>query len=179
MRNRQLVPIWEDVSWPNFSPVYREMMQMLNDFGGLRGATHSQVEMPPHTDAEETDTHFLLSVDLPGVNKNDIIINYNNNQLFITAKRLENRQGKNGKMHIQERYEGEFKRSLTLPENIDVEKIEACYDDGVLRVSIPKTEGSKSRSIEIKEGKTGIFDRLLGRKDKSLDEKNAKPAKVA
>ncbi len=162
MRNRQLTPLWEESLL--VSPLHREIARFFNDVSSA--ATDSVSAMVPRTDAEETDSHYLLSFDLPGVDKDNIDIECNNNQLVVSATRAEDKQTKDGKMHISERYVGEFKRTLKLPESIDIDKMEACYHNGVLRISVPKAESVRPRRIEIKEGKNSIFDRLLNRKEK-------------
>lgn len=103
----------------------------------------------PFCDTDETDSHYLLSFDLPGVKKNDVKIELTDNQLSIAGER----KGESKRKESSERFYGSFYRSFTLPSNVDPEKIEASFEDGVLQISIPKTQISPGKQIPIKEGK--------------------------
>lgn len=103
----------------------------------------------PFCDTDETDSHYLLSFDLPGVKKNDVKIELTDNQLSIAGER----KGESKRKESSERFYGSFYRSFTLPSNVDPDKIEASFEDGVLQISIPKTQISPGKQIPIKEGK--------------------------
>lgn len=106
-------------------------------------------EFVPACDVEETDSHYLLAFDLPGVKKEDVKIELRDNQLSISGERREDVKGRLSR----ERSYGLFTRSFTLPSNVNSEKLEANYENGVLQVVIPKTAVSHTRQISIKEGK--------------------------
>ncbi|GAB4221929.1 MAG: Hsp20/alpha crystallin family protein [Francisella sp.] len=100
-------------------------------------------------DITEDESSYNISADLAGVEEKDINIELDKNKLYIKAKR-ENLH-KDKKHHIQERYYGEFQRIITLPDNIDSDKIEAKYKNGVLNVKIPKKEKDNTvKKIAIK-----------------------------
>lgn len=120
-----------------FSPV--------NDFFPVQ----EELSFAPPCDVEETNSHYLLSFDLPGVKKEDMKIDLRDNQLTISGERKEETKG----AVSRERYCGSFCRSFTLPANAKAEKIEANYQNGVLQVAIPKTEITVGKQIPIKEGK--------------------------
>lgn len=121
--------------------------QMFEDFFNMpmRGSSMFEKGYAPFCDCEETSTHYLVSFDLPGVKKDDVKIDLNNNQLTISGER-KSRQG-------HESHYGSFYQSFTLPANIDPEQIEANFENGVLQIAIPKTKTSTGKQILIKEGK--------------------------
>jgi len=121
----------------------------------------------PVFDLEELDDHYVLSVDLPGLDKEDIKVECSNNQLVISGERKESNKRGNRR---SERTYGFFQRSFTLPEGVKLEEIVAEYRDGVLQVAVPKTQEAHSREIKIGEPKPGFFDRLLGRDPSKVEE---------
>lgn len=103
----------------------------------------------------EKDTHYVLSLDVPGVSKSDISLETKEGQLKIVARR-KNRFSDNEKPNM------EYERTFTLPEGTDESKIEARCENGVLAIAIPKKEEIAPRKIEISEGKKdGLWGRLL------------------
>jgi len=123
-----------------------------------------KVEISPPCDLEDTEGHYLFALDLPGINKDDIQIDISGNQLTISGERQEEkRQDKDSQRYVERRY-GSFTRSFTLPSEVDADKVEANYDNGVLRIAVPKTEKTKRSHIKISSGKSGVFAKLLGGK---------------
>jgi HSP20 family protein len=105
----------------------------------------------PSVDIEEDAERYLITADLPGVDKENIDVKLDNGMLSIRGeKRTETETDKGGKHHRRERFHGTFARSFTLPDSIDADKVDATYKDGVLTLAIPKVETAKSRSIDIK-----------------------------
>ena len=113
----------------------------------------------PACDFSETDSHYLVSVDLPGMNKDDVNVEVREGMLTISGER----KSEHKEEGYQERYFGSFTRSFTLPKMAKVEEIEANFENGVLRLAIPKPESAKTpgKKIEIKEGKSSFFKNLL------------------
>jgi HSP20 family protein len=100
-------------------------------------------------DITEDDSAYHLSADLAGIEEKDIDIELDQGKLTIKAKR--EHVNKDKKHHIQERYYGEYQRTISLPDNIDGEKVSAKYKNGVLDISIPKKEKSETvKKISIK-----------------------------
>lgn len=92
-------------------------------------------------DMHETDKDYQLSVDIPGMDRKDIKVTAENNALVIEGERKEEKEDKkNGKYHFMERHFGSFRREMSIPSNADAEKIDAVYENGVLKVVIPKKE---------------------------------------
>jgi HSP20 family protein len=106
----------------------------------------------PAIDLMEENEQFVLRADLPGVDENDVKVELEDNVLTISGERAsEHEERKEGQYRI-ERASGRFVRSLTLPEGVDPEAIEAHFDKGVLEVRIPKPEQAGPRRVAIKVG---------------------------
>lgn len=107
----------------------------------------------PDVDVEETDEELMLTAELPGLDEKDVEIDVEGNTLTLRgAKKQEREEEKaNGdrKMRIWERRYGEFSRFFTLPATVDVSKIHADFNKGLLTVHMPKTAESKGRRIAI------------------------------
>lgn len=103
------------------------------------------------TDIQETQKAYIAKVDLPGVDKKDIQMNYTNGTLNISCKKQDfnDHEDKDGNLLMSERNYGTMHRSYRLP-NVDQNKINAEYHDGVLKVTLPKTtETQSTNNIEI------------------------------
>lgn len=102
-------------------------------------------------DLKETDKDYLVEAELPGVNKKDINVDIDNNYLVINAKRDESVEENKENYVRRERHYGEFKRSFYI-DNVDQDKISASFENGVLKVALPKLvkDNSNKRKIDIK-----------------------------
>jgi len=108
-----------------------------------------EIEFEPPCDVTETDSHFFLNFDLPGVKKDEVKIDLRENQLCLCGERRSEHKG----ALSRERSYGSFARIFTLPQNVDINKIEANFENGVLQISLPKTTVTAGKPIPIKEGK--------------------------
>ena len=106
----------------------------------------------PAMDLVETDDHFVLRADLPGMKEEDVKIEFEDGTLTVSGERKAEHESKNEGYYRVERAFGTFSRSLTLPQGIDPEAVSASFTDGVLEVRIPKPEERKPRRIEIGAG---------------------------
>lgn len=109
----------------------------------------SEAVWAPRVDLAETSDNYQIHVDLPGMNRDDLKINYQDNQLTISGERRDELQKDAGDYVRVERSFGHFYRSFTLPKSINPDAISAEYDNGVLHITVPKAEESKPRQIEI------------------------------
>lgn len=101
-----------------------------------------------NTDIKETDTEYIVEADLPGVKKEDITLDYKDNNLIISAKR-ENEINEEKDNYIRrERSYGSFSRSFYI-DNVDKNSIEASFNDGQLRITLPKVNQSISDDSRI------------------------------
>lgn len=108
----------------------------------------------PEAEVVETEAGFRVMLEMPGTRAEDIDIGLEDNVLTISGeKRQEWSEGEEqGRWHLSERRYGRFSRSFVLPRDVDAERIEARFEDGVLHVSIPKSERARRRRIEIQRG---------------------------
>lgn len=104
----------------------------------------------PGIDISETEDQFLISAELPGMNKEDINISLENGRLSISGERKFEREEDGKTYHRVETRYGSFNRSFQLPDNVDEESIDATYSDGLLNISINKQEDKVKKQIEIK-----------------------------
>ena len=106
----------------------------------------------PATDLIESETHYVLRADLPGVSESDINVELNDNVLTISGERKSEREQTRSGYYRIERSSGSFRRSLRLPQGVDGDAISATFDKGVLEVSVPKPEQSKPHKVQITVG---------------------------
>lgn len=104
----------------------------------------------PRVDILDHDNDVEVQAALPGVKKEDLDVSVTNQAITIrTCTKEEKKEEAKGKYFRREIMHGEFQRTLSLPDNVDGEKAKASFKDGILKVTIPKTEKSKRKSIEI------------------------------
>lgn len=104
----------------------------------------------PKVDVLDHDNEIEVQAALPGVKKEDLEVSINNQTITIrSSTKEEKKEGEKGKYFRREISHGEFQRTLSLPNNVDGDKAKASFKDGILKVTIPKTEKSKRKSIEI------------------------------
>lgn len=108
----------------------------------------------PAMDLVETDEHFVLRADLPGLAEEDVTLEVEDNVLTVSGERKSEHETTKEGYHRVERAFGSFSRSLTLPEGVDAEAVTANFDRGVLEIRIPKPEQRKPRKISIGVGDT-------------------------
>lgn len=144
----------------SFDDLWKTDRQMIRQSGTFQ----------PHVDLHETDGFFLVSLDLPGIPEKDIKIDVQEGRLTVSGERVREEQKNDGLYRRFERSFGKFERAFQLPTNVDAEKIQARFENGVLEIMVPKAEALKARQIKIESGKSGgMFSRLLG--TKTVDEK--------
>lgn len=161
--NRSLSPLWD---------LRREMDKLFDDAWGLTQTSNNsdavEYDWNPVCDVEEGEDHYLMTVEMPGIPKDQIKIECIDNQLTISGERgresrnTQKEKEKEGYRYTERRY-GKFYRSFTLPVGVNADKVEANYEDGVLRLYVPKAESAKPRQIKIGSGNgPGLFGKLLG-----------------
>jgi len=127
-------------------PFFRSLDQFFGDEPSRRSARDGWV---PAVDVRETETSFVFNAELPGLKKEDVSITLEDNVLTLTGERkFEQEENKNDYRRIERSY-GHFTRSFTLPNEVDNDKVGAKYGDGLLTVTVPKTEKTRPRKIEI------------------------------
>ena len=103
----------------------------------------------PHFEVRETGNEIRIIADLPGVKREDLEITVNGNRLVISGHRELEERGKDENVHTYERQSGQFTRTFTLPDNVDIDHITSELRDGVLTIIVPMTAGARARKIQI------------------------------
>ena len=119
------------------------------DDAALSGASY----WTPNMDAWETEQAFVVQLDLPGLNRDQVEVNFDRNMLTIRGNRTATIPPvEKGEMRVffAERSPGAFIRTLRFPQYVEASKIEAAFNNGVLTVTIPKSDAAKPRKIEVK-----------------------------
>ncbi len=143
---------WEPVR--ELSSLQHEMNRLFNTMFETPSAeaTGNLRRWTPAMDLVETDDHFVLRADLPGMSQEDISIEVEDRALTVSGERKAEHEVRQEGFHRVERSFGRFSRSLTLPEGVDSEAVTASFDRGVLEVRVPKPEQRKPRRISIGVG---------------------------
>ena len=133
-------------------PFFQLMDRFIQDFplAGQPNVDAGRGFKPP-VDIVEKDNAFFATVDLPGLKKEDIEISLEDGVLTLSGERkFEHQEGEEGKAYRRiERAYGAFTRSFTLPQGVDLANVEATFVDGVLKLTLPKSEAAKPRKIAI------------------------------
>lgn len=116
------------------------------------GESQAQQRWSPAMDLIESDDHFVLRADVPGVAENDVKIEIQDNVLTISGERRTEHERTERGFHRVERSFGRFSRSLTLPDGIDSDAVIASFARGVLEIRVPKPEQRKPRVVSIQPG---------------------------
>jgi len=104
----------------------------------------------PVVDIAEHDDDYIVKVELPGVNKDEVKITLESNILTIRGEKKQEKETKKENLHRVERSYGSFQRSFTFPTTVKSDKIDASYKDGILTIALPKAEEAKPKQIEVK-----------------------------
>jgi HSP20 family protein len=135
---------------PFLAAPFRLMDELMRSTGNGNRVTG----FTPLVDVHETEEDYVVKVDLPGVKADDVNVEVNDNVLSISGARVAD---ESGQAQLVERPYGSFVRTLTLPQGVDSDSIEAGYQDGVLELRIPKPAERKPKRITIgSSGKKAI-----------------------
>ncbi|HYZ24053.1 MAG TPA: Hsp20/alpha crystallin family protein [Rhodopila sp.] len=135
--------------------LHREMNRLFDDV--LRGAPSAAGQggrtglmLAPTMDVTETDKELRVTAELPGVSEKDIDISLNDDLLTLRAEKKQERTEEHEGMHITERSFGTFQRSLRLPYQVNADQVQARFENGVLRITMPKAAPQeRSRRIQV------------------------------
>jgi HSP20 family protein len=146
---------WEPVR--ELTSLQTEMNRLFNTFfdsptASREGNGGAVRRWAPAMDLVETDDHFVLRADLPGLSEEDVSIELEDNVLTVAGERKPEHEDQREGFYRVERSFGQFRRSLTLPDGVDPEGIGATFEKGVLQVRIPKPEERKPRRVAIHVG---------------------------
>jgi HSP20 family protein len=137
---------------------FRELRSLQDEMTRLfAGSGSGREEMlhgawSPRVDIFENKDHLVLEAELPGMNRDDFELSFENNVISLKGERKFEKKTEGDNYHRVERSYGEFTRSFTLPQTVTAEGATAEFNNGILRVSLPKREDTKARKIEITGG---------------------------
>ena len=142
------------IRWRPFSEMtnlQREMNRMFDTFMRTPEEEDSfKGTWSPEVDIKESSDAIIIQAELPGMKKEEIKLSIRDNTLQMSGEKKMEEERKDETYHRVERAYGSFLRTFTLPSMVDASKIHAVFKDGVLHLTLPKTEESKSREISIK-----------------------------
>ncbi|MBW2643466.1 MAG: Hsp20/alpha crystallin family protein [Deltaproteobacteria bacterium] len=104
----------------------------------------------PSVDILETKDNFVVKAELPGLEAKDVNVSISGDILTVKGEKKAEEEEKDEHYHRIERYSGSFQRVFQLPSGVKADKIEATFDKGVLKVTLPKVEEAKKKEIEVK-----------------------------
>lgn len=131
----------------------KEMDRMFDGFPTTGTQVYDDSAFVPAAEIAETEGQYLLNMDLPGMAKEDIKIEVAENRLTISGERKRGPRPDDYKIQRYEKTYGSFKRSFTLPDSVQADKIEALYENGVLELHLPKSPAPQVRTIEVQTKK--------------------------
>ncbi len=143
---RELAPFRE------FERMRREMDRLWDSFfeGGLRRKAEEGREWLPSLDVAETKNELVVKCEVPGMDPKDIDISLSDGMLTIKGEKKQEREEKEADYHLVERSYGSFSRSVQLPKEVQGDKINASYKNGILKITLPKSEEAKKKEVKIK-----------------------------
>ena len=138
----------------NYLTTYRPRSLMLNDFDTMLDSFFDDAPFwksgNPSVDIREEDNTYVLEAEIPGISEKDLDIKVKDNLLTLASKKEDKKEEKKKGYLLQERRQASFSRSFVLPKNVDREKIEAHYKNGILSLVIPKSPEAKPKVIDVK-----------------------------
>jgi HSP20 family molecular chaperone IbpA len=135
-----------------FRTIFDEMPGLGTGWGGRMAGT--DLLRAPSADVMEDQNEIRLMLELPGMRADDVEVSMENNILTISGEKKEERQEENQerRWHLSERRYGRFSRSFVLPRDVEQDRIQANFENGVLSVTIPKSEKARPRRIQVQGG---------------------------
>lgn len=157
MARRSLMPFNFRRDLEPFNWLRREMDDLFDHFwrsSRLRPFSDREFLLAPDVDVSETDNEVIVVADLPGLEEKDINIEMSNNMLRISGEKKIDREEKGKNFHRIERISRSFNRSIQIPADINNDNVQANFKNGVLTVTLPKSEEARAQAkrIEVKKG---------------------------
>jgi HSP20 family protein len=127
----------------------RDFDDFVHRFFGEEPARFLGQSFSPAIDIVEKDNEILITAEIPGIDQKDLEVDLAGGVLTIKGEKKEEREEKGENYHRVERSFGSFSRSFTLPSEVQEDKVEAKYKDGILSLTLPKSESSKKKTIPV------------------------------
>lgn len=143
--------LWDWSPFDQLTTLRNQINRLFESPSGLGHARASEFfdVWSPSLDVYEDKDNMIVKAELPGLKKEEIDISYQDGALHISGERKQEQEHKDAETYRSERFYGRFHRTVTLPKPIDGSKVGASYKDGVLTVTLPKSEEAKPRQIEV------------------------------
>jgi HSP20 family protein len=145
---RTLTPWFARV--PRLMDMEMEFPKWMNEVLGQEAFQGRDGKFMPETNVMETDKAIEVTVELPGMKPEDVKVEMKENALWITGEKKEEKEEKGKTFHRVERRAGMFRRVLPLPAEVTQDQVDARFTDGVLKITLPKTERVAPKQIEVK-----------------------------
>jgi HSP20 family protein len=146
----------EVATWPGFGRLtsLRDEIDRLFEepLATLARSSHLLSGWTPALDLYEDKDKFVVKAELPGMKKEDIDLSLHDGSLSISGERKDQTEHRDAEVYRAERFFGRFQRTVTLPAPVAADKITAQYKDGILTVTLPKTEEAKPKQIDVSVG---------------------------
>lgn len=128
-----------------------EMNRLFDDFFGrpLVRTEWTEGVWSPSVDVSEDKDNVIVKTEMPGMKKEDVKISIQDNVLTLKGAKKQEKEEKDANYHRIERSYGSFCRSFALPTSVKADKVKASYKDGVLNITLPKTEEAKPKEIPV------------------------------
>lgn len=132
----------------------RPVLATFGRLANLQGEIERLFETPlqawsPALDVHEDKDNFTVTLELPGLKREDISVHLEDGSLIISGERKTENVSDDTEVHRRERFYGKFSRALTLPTAVSPDKVKANYKDGILTVTLPKAEEAKPKQIDV------------------------------
>jgi HSP20 family protein len=160
---------------PTFDRLARmdhELDRLVNEMWGQNARATTDGRWFPSLDVAEREEGYEIVVELPGVNPNDVEISFDRGNLILRGSKVpsfaadtetDGETSRRGTVLMRERISGTFERVLQLPTDVDEDRITAQYDNGLLRIRVPKAEAARPRRITISGANTSSSQKQLNR----------------
>lgn len=142
-----------DLAWPGFGRLssLRDELDRLFESPWTELARTSQLlsGWTPALDVYEDKDNFVVRAELPGMKREDIDVSLHDGALSVSGERKTEKQYEEAEVYRRERFFGKFQRTVSLPAPVAADKVKAQYKDGVLTITLPKTEEAKPKQIDV------------------------------
>jgi len=138
-----------ETPFADFDLMRQQLMRLFDAVGENALGNVGAGVFPPINITQDNDSIYVRA-EVPGIHANELEISAQGRRLSISGNRAIAKESDRASYHRKERAEGEFNRTVMLPAEIDVVKVEARYNKGILTVTLPKTEVAKPRQIQVK-----------------------------
>jgi len=136
-------------TWPTMGRLSDLREEIDRFFEAPLSRTSELLGWTPAFDVYEEKDNFIVKAELPGMKKEDITVSLHDGDLIISGERKSETKSEGTEVYRAERFFGKFQRSVTLPTTVAAGQVRADYKDGILTVTLPKSEEAKPKQIEV------------------------------